>query len=976
MYRFLLSLAALVGLAVGVVQTEPPEAKPAAPARTNQTDPPLKPQPPEPVPSQELEAAIRRGVDFLVRSQNEDGSFGNHYRTKNLNIYAPVPGSLWAFQCATTALGIAALIEVDDQRPEVLRALDRAESWMIDMLPKVRRATPDAIYNVWSHSYSIRALVRMHGRLPKDAERQAKIKKLIEQQIDFLSRYELVDGGWGYYDLKIGTQRPAGESSSFTAATALIALHEAAQLGLKLPDGMVKRATASIVRQRKPDFSYLYGEYLKWRPMMDINRPGGSLGRSQACNLALRIWGDQLITDEVLITWLDRLITRNLWLDIARKRPIPHESYFGVAGYFFYYGHFYAAQCIEALPPGQRPFYQDHLARILIPLQEQDGSWWDYPLYNYHQPYGTAYALMSLHRCRKEPPAAAPDTKAPPAGEGGARPATKDGVRPVVYVPLRSDDVPVPARSARATVIRHSHNDYFRARPLHDALAAGFDSVEADVHLVDGALLIGHDTWQLKPERTLESLYLKPLQELAAAHPQGRIQPRTGHFYLLIDVKTEAEATYQALDAVLRRYPELFSEYRDGQFIPRAVTAIISGNMARQSLLNQSHRFAGFDGREGEVWSDIPVHAMPWVSESWSKLFKWRGNSPMPDAEREKLAQFVGRAHTKGRLVRFWGVPERPDVWQELLDHQVDILGTDVPSRLTRFLEQPESAEQPAGHAPARFRPLRDGERVVLVGNNFLDRDRHHGWFETTLRQAFPKTRFIVRNLAWPGDTVDVQLRPLNYQPLEAQMEQIRPTLIFICFGTSEAHGGREKLPAFEKSLNRFLERLAPTKADLVLIAPPRHENLGPPWPDGREQNERLADYVAVTRRVAEQRAAGFVDLFDGLDGSCGAPLTDNGIHFNSAGYRRAWETAWGQLGWSPNSWADGVADQVRANVMAKERLWFDRYRAHNGEYIYGRRAKPGGGNSGNPSFEPEFAEFERLLTEADERIRLSAQPR
>jgi hypothetical protein len=141
--------------------------------------------------------------------------------------------------------------------------------------------------------------------------------------------------------------------------------------------------------------------------MMPINRPGGSLGRSQACNLALRLWGDRRITDDVLKTWLDRLFARNLWLDIGRKRPVPHEAHFQVAGYFYFFGHYYAALCIEQLKPEDRPFYQDHLASVLLPLQEKDGSWWDFPLYNYHQQYGTAFALMALNRCRHsnaEPP--------------------------------------------------------------------------------------------------------------------------------------------------------------------------------------------------------------------------------------------------------------------------------------------------------------------------------------------------------------------------------------------------------------------------------------------------------------------------------------------------------------------------------------------------------------------------------------------
>ena len=59
---------------------------------------------------------------------------------------------------------------------------------------------------------------------------------------------------------------------------------------------------------------------------------------------------------------------------------------------------------IEQLPPERRPFYQDHLARIIVDVQDADGSWWDYPLYDYHQQYGTAYAIMTLHRCRRPPP--------------------------------------------------------------------------------------------------------------------------------------------------------------------------------------------------------------------------------------------------------------------------------------------------------------------------------------------------------------------------------------------------------------------------------------------------------------------------------------------------------------------------------------------------------------------------------------------
>ena len=385
-----------IGAVSAMAADDPPAAQEARPAALEH----VKPEPITPPKPEEIRAALERGIAFLLKVQNPDGSWGTAERTKDLNIYAPAPGAHLAFRSGVTALCISALIETGDPKNvDVQQAIDRGEAWMFDQLPHLRRATPDAMYNVWGHAYSIQTLVRMLRRKPDDADRIRKIRELIAMQYDRLERYESVDGGWGYYDFRTRSQKPGSSSISFTTATVLVAFWEAKQAGIEPPQKLVDRGLASMKRQLKNDFSYFYGEYLKWQPMHPVNRPGGSLGRSQACNLALRLWGDERITDEVLEVWLDRLYARNLWLDIGRKRPIPHESWFMVAGYFFYYGHYYAALCIEQLPEKDRPHFQDHLAAILLPLQEQDGSWWDYPLYNYHQQYGTAFALMSLQRC-------------------------------------------------------------------------------------------------------------------------------------------------------------------------------------------------------------------------------------------------------------------------------------------------------------------------------------------------------------------------------------------------------------------------------------------------------------------------------------------------------------------------------------------------------------------------------------------------
>jgi hypothetical protein len=368
-----------------------------------------KPKPITPPTPSAIDTAIERGIKFLLADQRPDGSWGSPEKTKGLNIYAPPPGAHDAFRTAVTSLAIMALIEAepclaDDQRSAVNEAIDRGAAWLDKRLGRLRRATPEAIYNVWGHAYAIQALVKLHERAEGDSTRQAKLKDLAAAQADLLARYSFVGGGWSYYDFLAGTQTPSDAAFSFCTATALIALHQAESIGVEFPERLTEKALASIHRQQKADFSYAYGEYLRMMPMHPINRPGGSLGRSQACNLALRLHGDERVTDDVLKTWLNRLFARNGWLSIGRKRPIPHESFFFVAGYFYYYGHWYAAQCIEQLPEIERPYFQDHLAHILLPLQERDGSWWDYPFYNYHQQYGTAMAVMSLIRCQKPSP--------------------------------------------------------------------------------------------------------------------------------------------------------------------------------------------------------------------------------------------------------------------------------------------------------------------------------------------------------------------------------------------------------------------------------------------------------------------------------------------------------------------------------------------------------------------------------------------
>ena len=210
------------------------------------------------------------------------------------------------------------------------------------------------------------------------------------------------------------------------------------------------------------------------------------------------------------------------------------------------------------------------------------------------------------------------------------------------------------------------------------------------------------------------------------------------------------------------------------------------------------------------------------------------------------------------------------------------------------------------------FRPpepfeLKEGDRVAFIGNAFFERDLQHNYLETQLTSRFKDRNVVFRNFGWSGDTVFGHGRASFGTPEDGTRRLLRdvgllkPSVIFLAYGMNESFAGEKGLTRFGDGLNRLLESLSGTGARIILISPIRHERLGAPLPDPSDHNLSLERYVAAMKRTAESRGLRFIDLFPPEPGA--GPMTDNGIHLNAAGYRRAADAVEAGLGLPPARW-------------------------------------------------------------------------
>lgn len=341
-----------------------------------------------------------RALAWLLDAQNEDGSWASPAPTSLLELGFS-NASYYAWQMASVALACEALRECPET-PERRATLERALAWLCSArMPK--RGNDWDNDAVWTYLCGFDCLVAF-----ADDERFAAGplgEQIVQRAQEFLAeldRSQAPSGGWGYYDFGVpgATQRPKW-GTSFSTALVLPALARAFERGWSERRVMLDAAVDYVSDCALPNGAYEYdlNPIPRFEGGEHINQVKGSLGRIQVCNWALAEVGIQKVTEERIEEGLAAFFEHHQFLVAAHGRPIPHEAYYANAGYFYYFGHHYAARVIALLPEAKRASWYTQLAPCVWSEQASDGSLVDFAASSYLRVAETAYGAMALNRC-------------------------------------------------------------------------------------------------------------------------------------------------------------------------------------------------------------------------------------------------------------------------------------------------------------------------------------------------------------------------------------------------------------------------------------------------------------------------------------------------------------------------------------------------------------------------------------------------
>ncbi|OYW13204.1 MAG: hypothetical protein B7Z55_17220, partial [Planctomycetales bacterium 12-60-4] len=249
---------------------------------------------------------------------------------------------------------------------------------------------------------------------------------------------------------------------------------------------------------------------------------------------------------------------------------------------------------------------------------------------------------------------------------------------------------------------------------------------------------------------------------------------------------------------------------------------------------------------------------------------------------------------------------------------------------------------------------LLDGDRVVMLGGTFIEREGQFGYIETALTAAYPDRNITFRNLGWSGDTVWAESRGIfdppaaGYQRMIDLVKELKPTVVLLAYGQNEAFAGEAGLEAFVKQYEKLCDDLSPTGARYLFLNPMTIPQYVLSKPQELAINDRLSKYKEAIQQLGAKRGH-VIDLNQHGAENWPIHVFDRGIirnlfqgmHLNESGYQFPVAAIAKDVGFDvPPMWGDDndakhtesmqKTIQLRRLIVAKNTLFFHSWRPEN----------------------------------------------
>ncbi|MBI4566351.1 MAG: hypothetical protein HY716_16830 [Planctomycetes bacterium] len=330
--------------------------------------------------------ALRTAVQQLLKMQEDSGRWSYEAYHQDPGEPGRLP---YGFQVGGTSIVSEALLLAAPQDKDVMAAVHHGLAFVLQALEHKKMAplkTKTYDVRIWGHCFALQFLCQVRA-LKKAGQHAQAVDRWIPRLVETIAEEENAKGGWDYGQAK----NPTAFVTAPVAQSLLFALSQ----GEKIPEGLLDRCRKVLEEARTKNGAFVY-EGTANKPVSAGGGLPGSAGRSVLCETTLILLGGG--SPEALQFALDNFYKHWRELEKRRAKAGTHAGRYGIAPYYFYYAHRYAAQLIELLPEEKRARERGRLAETVLKTRDEDGTWNDRyaKLHKRSRNVGTAFAMLAL----------------------------------------------------------------------------------------------------------------------------------------------------------------------------------------------------------------------------------------------------------------------------------------------------------------------------------------------------------------------------------------------------------------------------------------------------------------------------------------------------------------------------------------------------------------------------------------------------